>query len=149
MKSAWEKYLESVGVNGLFLDRAKYVVNFYDELYPNAVDDVFVSEYVDKDGQREFESLWIVSDNFICEAKAFLTQDDFDSTPLPGNIVYWTIKKEEFDFKVPTAKSRMILSFRVNGELTCTMKASGENCSNLRNLFLKIVLPRSKKAGTH
>ncbi|MGD9578918.1 MAG: hypothetical protein AB7Y74_11750 [Syntrophorhabdus sp.] len=140
MKNEWKTYLETIGIQGIFLKRVGEVINFYQEFYPDQIEDIFVTEYFDKEENRQYESVWLFSMQFAMEAKQFLVADDFDSTPLQRQVKYWTIKKTEFDFRDASIKSRMHLQFELLSGISGNLKASRENCNFLMNIFRKYIL---------
>ncbi|KKK63815.1 hypothetical protein LCGC14_2990490 [marine sediment metagenome] len=143
MKAEWATYLESIGIQKLFLKRAEEVFDFYQQVYPNQMEDIFVTEYIDEDGNEQYESLWLFSTTSAGEAKNFLQEDDFDSVPLIKQVKYWCIKKTEYDFTKATTKSRMVLRFKLLSGVSGDMKASIKNCDHLKSLFMKYILPNA------
>ena len=137
MNAKWMTYLTSVGITGLFYLRTKEILDFYQKLYPDQVEDIFVGEYVDKDGNRQYQSLWLFSETNIMEAKKFLTEDDFDCAPFRKQIQYWDIKKENYDFSKASTESRMVIKVGFVHNVTFELKASRENCDYLKTIFLK------------
>lgn len=140
-KGQFEDYLVEIGITGPFLERAKTVLAFYAGIGIGEVEDVFVSEYVNPEGRRVFESLWLFTRTYTYEAKSFLSADVFDGAPLARRIDYWTISRAEYDFDTATDQSRMALDFTLAGRNPCHLKASGRNCSHLRHIFTRHVLP--------
>lgn len=140
MKTEWIEYLNSIGIKDLFLNRCKEVYNFYQQVYPDQIKDIFVTEYLDKEGVRLFESLWFFSETMVMEAKKFLSEDDFDSVPLKHQIRYWNIKKTDYDFIMATTKSRLVVDFTFLSGTNGALKASRENCDNLKLIFNKYVI---------
>lgn len=145
MKTEWTTYLESIGIQELFLKRAEEVIDFYQQIYPDQIEDIFVTEYFDKEGNRQYESLWLFSKTWTMEAKLFLTQDDFDATPLKNQVKYWCIKKTEYNFRESSAKSRMTIEFILLTGISGTLKASGKNCDHLKTVLLKHFMPNAIK----
>lgn len=142
MKKDFEQYLNGIGIVDLFYERTELVVQFYERLYPDEIKDIFVCEYIDNEGKRQYESLWLFSSRAIMmEAKRFLTDDDFDATPFSKRIVYWKVNKTEFDFENPTEKSRLTVEFHLVHNISGTLKASKENCNNLYHVLKKWILP--------
>jgi len=146
MKTEWVEYLESIGVKGPFLKRVEEVLDFYVKVHPAEIQDIFVTEYMDKDGNRQYESVWFFSEASMMEAKQFLKEDDFDSAAAGKQVQYWRIKKEEYDFKQASAKSRMMLDFSLSSRVSGQLKASQENCDHLKSIFLKHVAPNAKES---
>lgn len=143
MKAEWATYLESIGIQELFLKRVEKVFDFYQKVYSDQIEDIFVSEYIDEDGNRQYESMWLFSTTSAMEAKNFLQEDNFDSTSLRKQVKYWSIKKTEYDFTKATTKSRMVLNFGLLSGISGLLKASKENCDPLKSLFMKYILPNA------
>lgn len=142
MESAFIEYFNAIGLKGAFFERATEIVDFYKGLYiEEELKSVFISEYVEAEGNRLYENLWIFTEKSVCEAKDFLFKDHFDSTPMPNSIIYWRITKENYDFKAATQKSRMVLEVEFAPHTRGVFKASGENCDFLRKVLTKHILP--------
>jgi hypothetical protein len=137
MKEKMSKYLESTGITKKFLKRTGDVYDFYSGLLEEEILDIFVSDYVDGEGARHYDSLWLFSKNYVMEAKLFLVQDDFDFAPIRNLVQHWKIRKENYDFKKADKKSRMYLEVKLSSYLGCDLRASQENCDHLRSIFLK------------
>jgi hypothetical protein len=144
MKEYFTHYLESIGITDPIIKRIEEVYKFYeriltDELKEEIID-IFVTDYVLKDGTRQYENLWFFSKNYVMEAKLFIQQDDFDICPYVKEIDYLVIKKESYDFINFNEKSKLYMEYvskTNNGEL----KATKENCDHLKNIYLKYMLP--------
>lgn len=147
MKQEWTDYLHSIGVVDHFYEKAERVVLFYENLFPNDINEIFVSEYVDKEGMRQYDNIWLFTSEVVLEAKAFLKKDDYDATPLRGCLKYWNITKEEFEIGSASKKSRMTLMIGMTGSVRGEMKASAENCDHLWSIFTKAILPNLCKAS--
>ena len=144
MTNEFVTYLDSIGITGLYLDRVKEILDFYQRLFPDQIKDIFVSEYVQEDGTRKHQGLWLFSTTSIMEAKDFLRKDkdDFDFMFIRNQVKYWTIEKTEFDFDIATKSSRMNITCSMqNSSLSCYFKASAENCEHLKLIFNKYILP--------
>lgn len=147
MKTEWVEYLESIGVKGPFLKRVEEVLDFYVKVHPAEIQDIFVTEYMDKDGNRQYESVWLFSETSMMEAKQFLKEDDFDSAAAGKQVKYWRIKKEEYDFKQASAKSRVMLEFSLTSGISGQLKASRENCDHLKSILLKHIIPNMQESS--
>ncbi len=141
MKTEWAEYLESIGIKELFLKRVDEVLDFYVKVYPSEIQDIFITEYSDKDGNRQYESVWLFSETSIMEAKQFLKEDDFDSAAARKQVKYWKVQKEQYDFKQASAKSRMTVTFTLTTGIGGQLKASRENCDHLKTVFFKHIVP--------
>ena len=141
MKQEFSAYLKDiVGLTDLFLTRAEIAFDFYQTLFPDDIKDIFVSEYIDKEGNRQFESIYIVTSNMLCEAKKFIIEEDFDFLPINNKIVYCRIKRTAFDSKTTSNDSRMTVNISIE-DFHADFKASKENCKKLVAIFNQFLLP--------
>lgn len=145
MKVAFTTYLKSIGITEALHKRIETSYEFYREICPDEVTGIFVTDYIKEDGAREYENLWFFSEKYCMEAKQFITKDDFDITPIRSRIYYWTIQKQDYDFKKATEKSRLHLRFDLDTVISCEFKASKENCDYLRDLIRKYIVPNLKE----
>jgi len=142
MKKEFSEYLASIGIKDLFYQRVEEVYAFYSsDFLDEDVLDIFVTEYVDGEGRREYENLWFFTATSVMEAKQFLMEDKFDLMPIKDRVLRWEIAKRDYDFKEAAAKSRMRLQVFLDNDFVCDFKASQENCDFLRDIFLKYFKP--------
>jgi len=137
----FKKYFEEIGLSEHFLQRTLYILKLYENLGYEKIIDVFVSEYQNEDGSRNYENLWMFSKNFVSESKNFLVRDNLDSTSYLNRMEYWEITLKEFDFKKPTSKSRFTLRAVLKNEVKLIFRASGNNCQHLNNIFDRFIKP--------
>lgn len=141
MEKEFITYLKSIGITEAIRKRIETIHEFYREICPDKITGIFVTNYMEEDGERMYENLWFFSENYCMEAKQFIAKDDFDITPIRSRIYYWTIRKQDYDFKKATEKSRLYLKFKLSTRIEGEFKASKENCDYLREIFLKYVVP--------
>ena len=147
MKNEFIDYLESINIKeGALLDRIESIYKFYSEMCPDEIADIFVTDYIDSEGRREYENLWFFSDRYVMEAKGFAAgkKDDFDITPLKARVEHCAIQKQGYDFKEATDESRIYLLFKLDTGSIADFKASKENCDVLRDIVLRHVKPNLK-----
>lgn len=146
MKQEFSDYLEkTVGLTDLYLKRAENAINFYQNLFPDDIKDIFVSEYIEKEGTRQPENLWIFTSNMAGEAKGFITEEDFDATPIKNRIIYWRLKRTSFDGQTTSNDSRMTINITMDTTARGDLKASKENCLKLKEIFDKYLFPNACK----
>ena len=145
MKEDFENYFDAIRLDGAFREKANEIIDFYEGLYPRQLESIFVTEYVDNEGNRQYSNLSLFTSNFTFEAKNFLTQDNFDSTTIKNTIVYWELVKENYNFKIATQKSRMSLDFSLATGIHGNFRSSGKNCDFLRDIFKKHIIPNEIK----
>ncbi|GAI51330.1 unnamed protein product, partial [marine sediment metagenome] len=132
MREEFIKYLESIGITKALRERIETIYECCKELCSNEITGIFITDYIKQDGSREYENLWFFSDKNCMEAKQFITTDDFDITPIKKRINYWTIQKQNYDFKKATEKSRLFLRVKFDAEMAGEFKAAKENCDYLK-----------------
>ena len=138
MKNEFEGYLKALGMTDALRDRVEEILKFYVTACPEEIEDIFVSEYIQEDGTRVYENFWCFSKQYGMEAKDFAHRDNFDSAPVGENVAHWEIAKQDYDFKEAKEKSRMTLEVQFAGNMIKgLLKASKENCDQLRKVFLK------------
>lgn len=146
MNKEFYEYFDSIGISKILRERIETIYEFYKELLPSSdIKDIFLSDYINESGERIFENLWFFSEEYAMEAKLFATQDNFDMDTIKNNVHYWTIEKTEYDFKTASSKSRMFLTFNIGDFRSGKLKASQENCNNLKKIFLKYTFPNFAK----
>ena len=142
MKKEFIDYLESIGITSALQERIETIHEAYAQICTDEIKDIFVTDYIKGDGEREYVNLWFFSDNNCMEAKNFISADDLDITPLKG-IFYVRLLKTDYDFKKASEKSRLSVTC-LFGETTDSIsgefKASKENCDYLRNLIRKYLV---------
>jgi hypothetical protein len=147
MKKQFSDYITAIGLTESLVKRVETIYDFYANLLKIDIEDIFVTDFIDKEGVRHYQNLWFFSKNYWMEAKGFVSSDNFDSMNIVSVIVYWVIEKTEYDFVKATEKSRLSINVHPSVfELPSTdFKASRENCDFLRDLFLKHIISRSSK----
>ena len=139
MREEFIKYFDSIGITNALRKRIETIYEFYDEICPDEITGIFITDYMKEDGSREYENLWLFSEKYSMEAKQFITKDDFDITPIKKRIEYWNIQKHDYDFKKSTEKSRLHLIINIDIGIVGDFKASKENCDYLKEIILKYV----------
>jgi hypothetical protein len=144
MKKDFTDYLESIGITDPIIKRIEEICQFHERILTEGLKeeivDIFVTDYILKDGTRQYENLWLFSKNYVMEAKLFIKQDDFDISPYVKLIDYLAIKKESYDFIKFNEKSKLYIEY-VSKTNSGEFKATKENCDYLRNIYLKYMLP--------
>jgi len=145
MKEEFKKYLEDVDIIGAIGEKVERIYDFYREICPDEITGIFITDYIKEDGERVYEHLWFFSEKYCMEAKQFITTDDFDITPIKNQIIYWVLKKQDYDFKKATEKSRLYLKFKMETRIDGELKASKGNCDYLRDIILEYIKSNLKE----
>src|SRR5437660_9137675 len=82
---------------------------------------------------------------YVMEAKQFTHTDNLDMLLLERPICYWSLQKQNYDFKQATDKSRLFFNFRTSFQATGALKGSKENCDFLRDLIKDYFARKPKK----
>jgi len=138
-------YLEAIDMPEIFRKRVFMIYEFYHKICPEEIKSVFVTDYLNEDGTRQYENLWFFSEKCIMEAKQFITKDDFDIMQIKKITSYMEIQKENYDFNKATEKSKISLFFGLKIAIQCQIKASKENCDYLKEIILKYFIPNLMK----
>ena len=144
MRDEFSQYLQTIGTSTVVRERIEGIHEFYKGICPEEITGIFVTDYIKADGVREFDSLWFFSRKYAMEAKQFLSEDDFDIATFDKSIERMAIKKQDYDFKQATEKSRLNVNVYTASDLNGDLKASKENCDYLREVTLTYLLPNLK-----
>ena len=141
MEQTLNTYLVSIGITGALAAKVETIYEFYNQYLGCQIDNIFVSDFINKDGSRVYENLWFFNSSFCYEAKQFNTQDDFDTDIIKDAITWFTVKKNDFDIigNTTTENSRMFLEFGLLSGRQGDMKASKENCKQLSLILKKYI----------
>jgi hypothetical protein len=142
MKDEFIAYLGSIGMSTVLVERAQSIYDFYGRICREDITDIFVSEFIKQDGDREYQSLWFFSQGYAMEAKEFSGKDAFDMARIDPLVIYWIVEKQDYDFQAASDKSRLHIRVTLQSMQGCDFKASKNNCDYLKGLFLKYFAPR-------
>lgn len=143
MERKFDEYLENINVSDVIKERVYLIYDEISFLYNKIeIDDMLITN-VSNDGDIEYQSLWFFNKDYAIECKNFLNQDDFDIAPLNNKIIYFNIKKSNYQLlKRPKTNSVVFFTILVNdGKTSCNFTATGINCFYVtkvsRKYFLK------------
>ncbi len=146
MKKEFIQYILTIGMTDSLIHRVEELYNLYSRITDKLPDDIFVSEYIDKEGARHYENLWFFSGRYWMEAKNFLTKIDFDQANFEDYIRYWEVTASDYDFSRANDKSRLSVIVQTDIDLEAEFKASKENCDFLKTILLKRI-SKTKQAA--
>jgi hypothetical protein len=134
-------YLDSLDPPAPVRARLEQLMGHYRGLGARA-DRIFVSETLDDEGAREFQSLWLVSEAGIMEAEVREDESaEIDGVRLARALTRWAIRVRDFDFATSKPESRMSLDLWFSGEIVGQLQASGGNCLELAAVVRDYVVP--------
>ena len=144
-REQFEAYLKGLGLGEPLVERGLVVVENVERVLPGPITHIFVSEYRDGEGNRNAESLWLLTKEYMSESIGFPTEDRFDIVPVRSGIVRLEVNRDHFDFTTPTEQSRLMIdvNFSPSGSMSLSgsLKASGENCLALTEILQEYLLP--------
>lgn len=146
MEEKMKTYLEDIGIGKSIKKRVWEIYKFYEDICPEEVTQIFVTEYISEEGEKIYENLSFFSDSYGMEAKDFINKDDFDMVLLE-EMTYWNIKKNDYNFKTATEASRLYIELVLSSNTYYEFKASKNNCDYLKKLFIEFLLPKFLKGG--
>lgn len=138
------QYLTSIGLSQTLTSRIENFYNFCTIVCPEKIEDLFVDEYITKEGERIFETATFFSKNYLMEANQFATEDKYSIGRI-NEIMSLVFEAKDFNFKKADEKSRIQIRVIVVPDVQGTFKASKENCDKLWALALNYLLPKMKK----
>ena len=94
MREEFIEYLKSVGITEPLYKKIETVYEFYREICPDEITDIFVTDYITEDGSREYEHLCFFSEKFFMDAKQFITKDDLSINPIKKRLYHLHIEKK-------------------------------------------------------
>ncbi|MGA1821916.1 MAG: hypothetical protein ACMUIG_05260 [Thermoplasmatota archaeon] len=139
-------YIRSIGIKidittEPLLDKVHNIFKFYDMVCPEEIEEVFISQKIDPNGNIQYEDVAFFSDSYFMIARDFTRTDDFFMYDIESNIISWNIKKRKFNFRKARDDSMMSLTFSIrNSDFDHYLRAQGENCIKLRDLFNRYVM---------
>ena len=136
-----DEYLDRIGITTDTLkSRVKFAYSLASQIFPEEVEEIFVSDYIKADGSREYESVWFFSKGYCAEARNFITEYGIDIVPIKTKRV--EVNLQDYDFAKATEKSRFRLSILLGEGLYAELKASKDNCNHLKDITIKYFRPR-------
>jgi hypothetical protein len=139
-------YLDELEVSTPVRARALAVFGFYASVLGDRIRDAFLSEYVLEDAGRQFESVWLFSDDMVMEG-ALSTEDHADFLPHKRAVRYCVLKRHDYDFEYATEASRMTIEIWFDDNRFGELKASSGNCRKLKEIALDHIMPNIAAAS--
>ncbi len=107
-----------------------------------------VSERIDENGNRDYQSLWLFNGYATMEAVISESDgDDLDGAPIRGRLVRWAIQSRDYDFRAAMPESRVHIQIWYTDNLWGELNATAENCDRLTSIMRRFILPETTPAG--
>lgn len=144
-RSNTETYLRELGMGTSLIEKGLTLYDEYEAYLSEAINYVFISEYVDDDGNRIYESIWFLTDTLMAEAHEITSDGHGDIVPLGQGLTQVDFSRKNFDLTSATTQSRFRVSVTFDRSgLKGNFKASSENCAHLLTILRDYLLPRVK-----
>ncbi len=105
-----------------------------EKYYEIEFDEIFISN-IQNEGQEEYPSLWLFSEQDAVECKNFLIRFDIDIVRYKGCVKYVNIITDKNDTLInPTVTSTMKLAVSLTDDIKCIFNAKGNNCQRLSGI---------------
>jgi len=141
MKAESEEYLRGLGMGDVLLGRVTEIERSVGSLCPEELKYVFVAEYVEEGGMRQYENLFFFSANYAIQATNFASQSEFDIDWLGKSIVNLKLESKEPDLEKVTDKSRLSVRYVTEANCHASLRASGNNCAHLLAIVRSCLVP--------
>jgi len=142
MKEDFTVYLRSLGFTDILLPKCNEIFGILSELADEEILDIFISEYLQKDGTSNYEEFRVFTETTCLVAKNFLHEHIFVLWNLKSRYVNSHFHSLNYDYKEATAQSRLIIHCTsTEGQTGLLMKATKKNCDHLYSIFKKHIKP--------
>jgi hypothetical protein len=139
----FSQYLSGIGMGAAQIEQAQQALATARGFLPDDPIHLFVSEYRDDEGVRNYESLWIFTETAISEATPFSGEGSFDLIRRDTGLDHVEVGHVDFDFETPVDASRLVVGVtfkRTGSNLSATLRASGSNCGDLGQILRDYLL---------
>ncbi|WP_406660587.1 hypothetical protein V7O66_12195 [Methanolobus sp. ZRKC3] len=134
------EYFEKIGIGVILQEKIEEIYNFYQNVCSEKIEDIFIDEYINADGERVYEDINLFSESFVMVSNNFIKLPDFFMCSLKNNVAFWAMEKIEYDFIEANEKSRMNLRVSFNSDANASFKGSKENCDHLKKIMMKYIV---------
>ncbi len=136
-----EEYCISIELPELYIKRVKKIVSLFEKIFPEPVEEIFITNELDSEDIHRFENLWLFSKNYCGEAKKFISIEEMEILNLK-EISCINIKSREYEFGIePTMYSKLNVTCSFNNGMKFLLSGSRENCKKIYEIYLKYFKP--------
>jgi hypothetical protein len=146
MNQEMTDYLESLDLSLPIMERVDSALLAFEFLSDEPLIEIFLTDKIDSDGQREFIDLWAFTPSFLMWSQDFLHDHNADVSPYLSSISYPGIQYEDLPFAGEASLStRLSVEVQTAGRLYNELFATGKNAGELRRLIKKFLTPNVRK----
>lgn len=139
-------YLNSIDINTeTLINKIGQTLQAARRICPEEIQSIYISDWIQTEGQRAYEHLYLFTNTYIIESANFATDTNvnIEITVLKDRVKYVIIKYNDYFEKANTA-SRLSVIFRTDSGVF-ELKGAKENCDKLIEVYDKYVRPNISK----
>lgn len=142
MKENLIRYVRSLSIGGVLLEQ---ISNLYDQcqsLVADAIEEIIVSEIIDKEGIKSYDLLYFFSNKYIIEIENFVSQPEIWIINRI-NPSYVKFTSTDFNMVEAQASSRLAVTAMWGssmGGFGMNPKAAGQNCLHVLAVMKRYVI---------
>lgn len=139
-----EVYLGSIGmISDVDIQRVKDIFLQGRVLCPEELETMFISNYEEPDGKKQFKDLWLFSDKYLIESLNFskVETPKLEMTIFSNSIHSVSFETNNFNLKKAKDNSKLHIVFYTLTSFSCDQIASGSNCDAMMSIYNKYVKP--------
>jgi hypothetical protein len=140
MIEKFEDYIGGLPLTRVVKERINELLELNSKIKECEIDDIFICEFKNEEGTRNYTSLWLFNEKYCIECKNFMSLYDFDITPYNKRIDYCSITPVNFDFVTPTNQSIINIHFHFGFGIAGNLIATEENCLSALNIYKKYII---------
>ena len=88
MNDEFVSYLNEIGMSSTLQERVAKLHDEFIWIMPDAIERIFVTDYIHSEDGRRYENLWFLSKNYCSEMKGFISNDNGDLIRTEGRVMY-------------------------------------------------------------
>lgn len=141
-------YLNSIGINtDTLIKKVETTLRAARRICPEEIQSIYISDWIQPEGQRAYEHLYLFTNTYIIESANFTTDTNvnMEMTVLKDRVKYVSVKYNDYFEKANTA-SRLSVRFDTDSA-SFELKGAKENCDKLIEVYDKYVRPNISKVA--
>lgn len=156
-KLNWQKiktYLLTMEMkSSVDIERVRELFSCGQLMCPEKIRAIFISNYTESEGKKQYKDLWLFSDNYVLEVLNFARQETpkVEMTMFTDNLLYISVEVKNYHFAGKAQKDSTLHVFvTMLTRFECDFLATGQNCDILYSIFekyLKNNITRGQSSG--
>ncbi len=142
------EYLNSIGINAnTLIKKVETILRAAKRLCPEKIQSIYISDWIQKEGQRSYENLYLFTATYIIESVNFSTDTsvNIEVTVLKDRVNYILVKYNDY-FEKANTTSRLSLEFYTDSGVFA-LRGTKENCDKLIEVHDKYIRPNISKVA--